>query len=142
MYFLYASIHDITSNLFFIIYWLNVSFFILLLIDLFYSPNSLESDFTALCLTGTKEWDFKLFYLLTSGVSTTANTMFIWKRFMSVLISPFLELLFSYYLKITLLICSIEFITKKIYTHLLLAIFMYYFSQSSEIILLNNATPQ
>ena len=62
--FLSISIHDILSNLVFIMY-IFLIFLVLILVDVFNTPNSLQAHFKGPCLTGTKEFNFKLFYLLT-----------------------------------------------------------------------------
>ena len=80
------SIHDILFSLVLIFYLLYFAFLVFLIIDRFDTPNILEAGFTALCLTQTKEFDFKWFYFITSGVLIIAINIVCWKLFMSVLI--------------------------------------------------------
>ena len=61
---------------------------------------------------------------------------------MSVLISPFTGFLFWNDLENTLLICSVEFITKSLSSYFPLILSMHYFILSSAIILFSNATFQ
>ena len=88
-----VSIYYIASNLVLLCIFLYSAFIVFLLLYLFDTPNSLEADFTALCLTRTKECKVKMFFAYIRSINNY-NQNYFWKHFISVLISTFMELLF------------------------------------------------
>ena len=73
-----VSIHDISSYLVFNVYLLYFSFVFFFLINRFDTKNRLENDFSALHLTRTKEYGFKCFPLITSGVLINSISIVCW----------------------------------------------------------------
>ena len=73
-----VSIHDILSNLVFIMFIFYFYFLVLPLIHCFDSPNILEANFKALRLSGTKECYVESFYLLTPWVSIISINIVCW----------------------------------------------------------------
>ena len=114
---IFVSIHDIPSNLIFIMYLLYFTFFVFLFIYGFNTPYIWEANYKPMRLTRTNEWEFVYTFFAYIMCVDHCHRHFLIKFFYVISYIIFSVVIIMEGQWKTLLVCSIEFITKILYSH-------------------------